>query len=113
MSADNLYQRVIDDYAITGSVKKTAENVGTTLVRAQRILITEGLWSSPTSEKVFDLYIKGKSVAEIASELFVSEKTVQAYLPYTRTDQGYGGTERSFDALKSEGYRDRMHRATE
>jgi len=40
MSTDNQYQRVIDVFNKTGSVKKTAETVGTTLVRAQRILIT-------------------------------------------------------------------------
>ena len=113
MSTDNLYQRVIEVFRKTGSVKKTAETVGTTLVRAQRILITEGLWSSPTSEKILDLYRKGKTVPEIAGELFISEKTVQAYLPYTRTDKGYGGDDRSTDAIKSEEYRGRMHRAAE
>lgn len=113
MGTDNLYQRVIDSFRKTGSVKKTAETVSTTLVRAQRILITEGLWSSPTSEKIMDLYRKGKTVQEIAGELFISEKTVQAYLPYTRTGKGYGGDERSTDALKSEDYRERMHRAAE
>ena len=55
MAWDDIYQQVIEDFKITGSVKKTAQNVGTTLVRAQRILITEGLWSSPTSEKVVAL----------------------------------------------------------
>lgn len=113
MGTDNLYQRVIDSFRKTGSVKKTAETVSTTLVRAQRILITEGLWSSPTSEKIMDLYRKGKTVQEIAGELFISEKTVQAYLPYTRTGKGYGGDDRSTDALKSEDYRERMHRAAE
>lgn len=113
MGTDNLGQRVIDSFRKTGSVKKTAETVSTTLVRAQRILITEGLWSSPTSEKIMDLYRKGKTVQEIAGELFISEKTVQAYLPYTRTGKGYGGDDRSTDALKSEDYRERMHRAAE
>lgn len=113
MGNDEIYQRVITDYKITGSVKKTAQNVGTTLVRAQRILITEGLWSSPTSEKVINLYSQGKTVPEIAEQLFISEKTVQAYLPYTRTDKGYGGEERSTDAKKSCDYRRRMHVAAE
>lgn len=40
MPYDEIYQKVIDDFAVTGSVKQTAKNVGTTLVRAQRILIT-------------------------------------------------------------------------
>ena len=113
MRNDDIYQQVIADYKITGSVKKTAQNVGTTLVRAQRILITEGLWSSQTSERVVALYARGKTVSEIAEELFVSEKTVQAYLPYTRTEKGYGGEDRSLDARKSGDYRKRMQIAAE
>ena len=113
MGNDEIYQQVIADFKVTGSVKKTAQNIGKTLVRAQRILITEGLWSSSTSEKVSTLYSQGKTVPEIAEELFVSEKTVQAYLPYTRTEKGYGGDSRSFDAIKSDDYRKRMHIAAE
>ena len=113
MGNDDIYPQVIADFKITGSVKKTAQNVGTTLVRAQRILITEGLWSSPTSEKVVALYSRGKTVPEIAEELFVSEKTVQAYLPYIRTEEGYGGNDRSLDARKSGDYRKRMQIAAE
>ena len=113
MPYDDIYQRVVDTYKRIGSVKQTAQEVGTTLVRAQRILITEGLWSSPTSEKVVQLYNAGKSVNEIADELFVSVKTVQAYLPYSRSEKGYGGNDRSGDAIKSEDYRTRMHQAAE
>ncbi len=113
MPIDDIYQRVVDDFKITGSVKKTAENIGTTLVRAQRILITEGLWNSPTSENVLRLYRMGKTVSEIAAELFVSEKTVQAYMPYIRTGTGYGGEDRSPDAMKSEDYRKRMQHAAQ
>ncbi|MBE6035004.1 MAG: hypothetical protein E7222_09965 [Clostridiales bacterium] len=113
MGNDDIYQQVTADFKITGSVKKTAQNVGTTLVRAQRILITEGLWSSPTSEKVADLYVRGKTVSEIAEELLVSEKTVQAYLPYSRTEKGYGGEERTLDARKSGDYRKRMQIAAD
>ena len=101
---ENLYQKVIADYRITNSVKKTAQNVGTSLVRAQRILITEGLWSSHTSEQVGELFRKGMTTSEIAKQLVISEKTVQAYLPYTRTETGYGES-RSYNSKKSEDYR--------
>lgn len=109
---ENLYQKVIADYKITNSVKKTAQNVGTSLVRAQRILITEGLWSSHTSECVGELFKQGMSTSEIADKLVISEKTVQAYLPYTRTEIGYGEN-RSYDSQKSEDYRRRMHMAAD
>ena len=96
---ENLYQKVIADYRITNSVKKTAQNVGTSLVRAQRILITEGLWSSHTSEQVGGLFRKGMTTSEISKQLVISEKTVQAYLPYTRTETGYGES-RSYNSKK-------------
>lgn len=102
----DLYIRVINEFKKSGSVKRTAENVGTTLVRAQRILITEGLWSSETSKKIGALHNKGLSVREIAEKLIISEKTVQAYLPYSRGV--YGGNDRSYDSKKSENYRNRM-----
>lgn len=109
---ENLYQKVIADYRITNSVKKTAQNVGTSLVRAQRILITEGLWSSHTSEQVGELFRKGMTTSEISKQLVISEKTVQAYLPYTRTETGYGES-RSYNSKKSEDYRRRMYIAAD
>ena len=109
---EKLYQKVIADYRITNSVKKTAQNVGTSLVRAQRILITEGLWSSHTSEQVGELFRKGMTTSEIAKQLVISEKTVQAYLPYTRTETGYGEC-RSYNSKKSEDYRRRMYIAAD
>lgn len=111
MTEDKIYEQVIKDFKKTGSVKKTANNVGTTLVRAQKILITEGLWSSTTSENVGRLYAEGLTVSEIACKLVVSEKTVQAYLPYTRGI--YGGEDCSYDAKKSKDYRTRIEIAAD
>lgn len=109
MPKDELYQKIIDDFKITGSLKKTAENLGTTLVRAQRVLITEGLWSSPTSEKIWSLCKTGMDVKAIAAELCITEKTVQAYLPYTKGY--YSETVKSNDAIRSGEYRGRKQSA--
>ncbi len=111
MAKDELYQKIIDDYKVTGSVKRTAENLGTTLVRTQRVLITEGLWSSDTSDAIWKLYQKGLTVKEIAEKLCVTEKTVQAYLPYTKGY--YSNTEKSDDALRSSEYRSRKRNAAD
>ncbi len=113
MDSEEIYNKVVEEYLRTGSVKQTMESVGTTLVRTQRILITEGLWSSNTSEKIGNLFSQGKTVSQIAEELFLSEKTVQAYLPYTKTKKGYGGSHKSNDAIRSEEYRQRMTQAAE
>ena len=111
MAKDELYQKIIDDYKVTGSVKRTAENLGTTLVRAQRVLITEGLWSSDTSIAIWELYHKGLTVKEIAENLCVTEKNVQAYMPYTRGY--YSDTDKSDDALRCSDYRNRKKNAAD
>ena len=105
MTRDDLYNRIIREYERCGSVKQTAVNVGTSLVRTQRVLITEGLWSSDTSEAVYDLYVQEKTVQEIADELHVSVKTVQAYLPYSKGF--YSPSEKSLEAKRSNRYRSR------
>ena len=106
---DELYQQIIDSYKETGSVKKTAEELGTYPIKVRRVLITEGLWHSKTSNQVAELFALGKSVGEIAEELVISEKNVQSYMPYSRGQ--YGGEDRSNEAIRSEEYRERMQQA--
>lgn len=40
---------------------------------------TKSVWSSKTSESIGKFYAENKTITEIANELFISEKTVQAY----------------------------------
>ena len=103
---ENLYQKIIQIYHETESVKETAKKLGTYPIKVRRVLITEGLWHSNTSIQIVSLYASGLSVAEIAKQLFISEKNVQSYLPYSRGQ--YGGDNRSGEAVRSEGYRERM-----
>ena len=113
MTYDDVYYKVIETYKQVKSIKTTADLVGTTLVRTQRILITEGLWHSKSSDQVVTLYNSGKSVKVIAQLLCISEKTVQTYLPYVRSHKGYGGDNRSDEALRSENYRNRNKSAAQ
>lgn len=103
-----LYNRIIDEYLLTKSVKKVVENLNTNTIKVRRVLITEGLWDSQTSRNVGALHNAGKSAKEIATELCMSEKNVQSYLPYTRG--AYGGA-KSLDAKRSNEYRKRMEQA--
>ena len=106
---DELYQKIIEKYLLTGSVKDTATLLDTYPIKVRRVLITEGLWSSRTSEEIGALWAKGLTVSEIAERLCLSEKNVQSYLPYTRGQ--YGGENRSDTAIRSGIYRERMHMA--
>ncbi len=103
---DVLYQSIIKSYLDTESVKKTAEENGVSVVKVRRVLITEGLWSSRTSDEINHYVSLGKSTEEIARILCTTEKAVQQYLPYTRGL--YMGDNRSVAALNSEDYRKRI-----
>lgn len=105
------YGRILSDYSITCSIKDTAKNLAISTVKVRRVLITEGLWSSRSSKAVGDLYRQGYTVRQIADELFMTVKNVQAYIPYNRGI--YGGTSRSDSAVWSVGYRERMRTAAE
>lgn len=100
------YQNIIKVYLQTGSVKETAERLKTYPIKVRRVLITEGLWSSRTSEAIGALWNQGMTVEKIAEELCLSEKNIQSYLPYTRGQ--YGGENRSDTAVRSGIYRERM-----
>ena len=52
MGNAELYDRIIASYKENGSVKKTAEELGTSVIKVRRVLITEGLWSSATSRTI-------------------------------------------------------------
>lgn len=111
MSNNNLYDRIIETYKESNSIKLTAAKLNTNTIKVRRVLITEGLWSSKTSEAVGELHKQGKSTAEIATALFISEKNVQSYLPYTKG--AYGNGTKNDDAERAAIYRDRNKNAEE
>ena len=104
----NLYERIVREYQLTHSVREAAHRCGASLVTAQRVLITEGLWRSKRSEEIGALWADGKTVAEIAAALGVSENSVRAYLPYSRGK--YGAVE-TMDSNQSRAFRTRMQKA--
>ena len=106
---DELCQNIIETYLQIDSVNETAKRLDTYPIKVRRVLITEGLWSSRTSEAIGALWEKGMSVPEIAEALCLSEKSIQSYLPYTRGQ--YCGENRSNTAIRSSIYRERMHMA--
>lgn len=100
-----LYEKIIEVFNETGSIKKTAADLKVSTVKVQKVLITEGLWASKSSREILALYNEGVPVKEIAERLHMSEKNVQAYIPYTRGT--YDENEKSGAAVRSEQYRKR------
>lgn len=105
------YQDILSAFQKNHSVQITAEETNSSKIKVQRVLITEGLWSSKTSRKIGELYSQGLSAPEIAEWLHQGVKSVQAYLPYTRG--AYGGNERTKNAEWTEAYRERQKNAQE
>ncbi len=99
------HKQVARVYKKTGSVKETASKLGLSVVTVRRILITEGLWSSPSSIAIGELFSQGISTAEIAERLHMTETNVQAYIPYTRGH--YKKSDATSDAERSRSYRNR------
>ncbi len=97
------YQRIVEAYRQMGSVQQVSRELGISAVKVRKVLITEGLWSSPSSRSVGELYDKGLSTAEIAQQLHMTEKNVQAYTPYARGN--YGAEFRSESSQRSKEYR--------
>ena len=80
---DELYQNIIETYLQTDSVNETAKLLDTYPIKVRRVLITEGLWSSRTSEEIGSLWAKGLTVPEIAEALCLSEKNIQSLFAKT------------------------------
>lgn len=111
MSEKVSFQEIVDCFMETKSVQRTAAELNTNTTRVRRVLITEGLWHSSLSDKIGNLHSQGNAAEEIAAQLFLSPKTVQCYLPYTRGS--YIDNQQSSDAVKSQSYRERKKNAAQ
>lgn len=110
MEENNLFEKIVNSYKSTSSVKDTAEILGVSKNTVQRVLITEGLWESKRSREVVELFNKGYSPQEIADSLMLSLKCVQNYLPYTK---GMNNGSITVNAKNSKEKRMRMKNAFE
>ena len=105
---DALYGQIISERKNGKSIAEIAKKLHTTQVRVQRVLITEGLWTSKRTKQIAEMRMQGMSISEIAEWLGKDEKTIQTFLPYSRGLYGRGETTES---VKSKEYRDRMQTA--
>ena len=64
------------------SLRSVAEQLGTTVIRTRKLLITAGYFTSPTASTVQRLKAEGKSIEEIGVTLRLKPAAVYGYLPY-------------------------------
>lgn len=105
----NQYEQIIEAYRKSGSISAVVEELHVSEVKVRRVLITEGLWSSRTSRQVSAFLAHGKTTQEIAGELNITVKAVEAYMPYRRGV--YDDNSQSGSAARSEAYRRRKEAA--
>lgn len=78
------YKEILDKYRIRKSINQTARELGISTQVVRRTLITAGLYTSPRSERIQQLFNSGMPISDIAEFLNLSTSAVAAYLPYSR-----------------------------
>ena len=86
---DELLRKIYAIYHFTGSLHKTADELGFAYAKVRKALITYGAYSTPFSNEVYFLRCKGYTVEEIAKELNTTTKRVSAWLPYEKNIYNY------------------------
>lgn len=100
-----IIEKVVSVYRKTDSISETALQTDISTTKVRKILITEGLWSSPRSRQIQELSEQGKSSSEIADILQISSVMVQNYSPYKKGL--YDEPEKTGTAIRSGKYRER------
>ena len=66
--SDKQIDEIIQTYQVTNSILETARMIGVSTVKVRKVLITEGLWESDTSNKIGALLKQGYQTEEVAAD---------------------------------------------
>ena len=88
------------------SLNETAAEFGITAMKARKLLITAGVYSTELSRKVQSLHASGMKISDIQSSVCLSRASVHSYLPYSKGF--YNMQELSTNAERTKLYRERM-----
>lgn len=87
------------------SLRDVAAEFDITLLKARKLLITAGVYSTDASVQIQELKEQGKTITEIVDKMGLSRASVHSYLPYKKGI--YNARELSLDAERSRRYRQR------
>ena len=87
------------------SLNEVAAEFGITAMKARKLLITAGVYSTGLSRKIQSLYSSGRSISEIQSIMGLSRSSIHSYLPYSKG--AYDLKELSTNAERTKLYRQR------
>lgn len=66
------------------SLRDVSKKFNISVVKARKILITAGKYSTKESRRVQDLYNKGLSIEEICNTIGIARSNVNTYIPYKK-----------------------------
>ena len=92
----------------SGSLRAASNELGISVSKVMKLLITGGYYSSDIYEQITELTEQGKTVSEIQELLGVSRATVQSYLPYRKGI--YSAKDTSVNADRIRMFRERNSR---
>ena len=87
------------------SLNSVAAEFGITALKARKLLITAGVYSTETSRRISELKTAGNSVQQIMEYTGLGRASVHSYLPYTKIP--YKLAELSVNAERTKLYRER------
>lgn len=99
------YDDRVDDISDHPSLREVAETCEITTLKARKILITAGIYSTNISRRIQELLAEGKTIPEIMNITRLSRASVHSYIPYSRVV--YKLKERSVPADRMKHSRDR------
>jgi len=87
------------------SLNDVTEEFGITAMKARKLLVTAGVYSTETGRRIRQLYAEGMLIADIGKSVGLSRSSVHSYLPYSKG--AYNAKELSTNAERTRLYRER------
>lgn len=98
-----LLDTIVEEYRRSGSLKRTAKNLGISFIKVRKALITAKEYTCDSSEEIDKLISQGKDITHIAVALNMTVSNVYSYIPYKI--RAYGLPDKTVDAERVDRYR--------
>lgn len=103
---EEFIEKCVEEYNDASSMREAAKNLGISVMKLRKILITAGVYSTVLSKEIAALYNEGEEIESICKIECMSRACVYSYLPYQNIV--YNLPEKSREAKKQKRYRERM-----
>jgi DNA-directed RNA polymerase specialized sigma24 family protein len=80
----NKTEEVIQLFRRHKALRRTAAESKISAQKARKILVTAGMYNTPTAIKIREMYSRGYDAETIAAKIGLGVKAVNSYLPYAR-----------------------------